>query len=59
MNSLWRGSLLLLAALLQPSMTAGADRPNILWITAEDMSPTLGCYGDSFATSPNLDRLAQ
>jgi N-sulfoglucosamine sulfohydrolase len=33
-------------------------RPNILWITAEDMSPTLGCYGDSFATTPNIDQLA-
>ncbi|NOX98326.1 MAG: sulfatase-like hydrolase/transferase, partial [Verrucomicrobia bacterium] len=30
----------------------------ILWITAEDMSPTLGCYGDAFATTPNIDRLA-
>ncbi|MDR1172412.1 MAG: sulfatase-like hydrolase/transferase [Bacteroidales bacterium] len=32
--------------------------PNILWITTEDNSPFLGCYGDSFATSPNLDKLA-
>ena len=33
--------------------------PNILWITAEDMSPYLGCYGDEFATTPNLDRFAR
>lgn len=33
--------------------------PNILWITAEDMSPYLGCYGDSFATTPNIDALAK
>ena len=33
--------------------------PNILWITVEDMSPTLGCYGDAFARTPNVDRLAQ
>ncbi len=33
--------------------------PNILWITCEDISPNLGAYGDSFAHSPNLDRLAQ
>lgn len=33
-------------------------RPNILWITCEDMSPTLGCYGDDYARTPNLDRLA-
>ena len=34
------------------------ERPNILWITAEDMSPTLGCYGDSYAITPNIDKLA-
>ncbi len=33
-------------------------RPNILWITCEDSSPNLGCYGDRFAVTPNLDRLA-
>ena len=33
-------------------------RPNILWITSEDNSPFLGCYGDTFATTPNLDQLA-
>ena len=35
------------------------DQPNILWITAEDMSPNLGCYGDKYAVSPNIDRLAK
>jgi N-sulfoglucosamine sulfohydrolase len=34
------------------------ELPNILWITSEDNSPFLGCYGDSFATTPNLDKLA-
>ena len=34
-------------------------RPNILWITAEDMSPTLGCYGDKYAITPNIDQLAK
>ena len=33
-------------------------RPNILWITCEDTSPYLGCYGDPFAVTPNLDRFA-
>ena len=33
--------------------------PNILWITSEDNGPHLGCYGDSYATSPNIDRLAK
>ena len=34
------------------------DRPNLLWITCEDMSPNLGCWGDPYARTPNLDRLA-
>lgn len=34
------------------------DLPNILWLTSEDNSPLLGCYGDQFATTPNLDKLA-
>jgi arylsulfatase A-like enzyme len=33
--------------------------PNILWITCEDTGPQLGCYGDSYATTPNIDSLAQ
>lgn len=32
--------------------------PNIVWISAEDLSPDLGCYGDSYAHTPNLDRFA-
>jgi N-sulfoglucosamine sulfohydrolase len=50
------------AFILQPStlilQAAELPSPNILWITAEDMSPTLGCYGDTFATTPNIDKLA-
>lgn len=36
-----------------------AERPNILWITAEDMSMNLGCYGDSYAITPEIDQLAK
>ncbi|MBM3861148.1 MAG: DUF229 domain-containing protein [Verrucomicrobia bacterium] len=35
------------------------EKPNILWIIAEDFSPNLGCYGDPDARTPNLDRLAE
>ena len=35
-----------------------AGPPNILWIVAEDHSPDLGSYGDEYAITPNLDRLA-
>lgn len=34
------------------------DRPNILWINAEDMSPHLGCYGHPDAVTPHIDGLA-
>ena len=50
------GVLLLLIA---AGPGAAQDRPNILWITTEDMSPALGAYGDAQARTPNLDRLAE
>ena len=51
--------IILLFALLQSlNVWAQQDRPNILWITSEDNSPYLGCYGDAFATTPTLDKLA-
>ena len=34
------------------------ERPNILWITCEDISPYLGSYGYHYAHTPNLDELA-
>jgi arylsulfatase A-like enzyme len=34
-------------------------RPNIVWISNEDMSPRLGAYGDAIARTPVLDRLAR
>ncbi len=41
---------------LPTRMTTG--KPNILWITCEDTSPYLGCYGDTYAITPNIDKLA-
>lgn len=37
---------------------AAAERPNILWIITEDMSPHFGCYGERSIQTPNVDRLA-
>ena len=36
------------------------ERPNILWIFAEDTSPWMGCYGDPINSgkTPNIDSLA-
>jgi len=37
-----------------------SKKPNILWITNEDMSPQhLGCYGGKIAKTPNIDQLAK
>jgi uncharacterized sulfatase len=32
--------------------------PNILWLTCEDIGPQIGAYGDKYADTPTLDRLA-
>ena len=32
--------------------------PNVLWVSFEDTNPFYGCYGDTTAITPNLDRLA-
>ena len=35
------------------------DKPNILWISNHDSSAwNYGCYGDQYADTPNIDRLA-
>ena len=50
--------VVLTCAVCAPSAVNAAERPNILWISCEDISPSLGCYGDRYSTSPNVDRLA-
>src|SRR4051812_32385016 len=37
---------------------ASPERPNILWLVAEDFGPHLGCYGTQQVWTPTLDRLA-
>ncbi|MCA9063289.1 MAG: sulfatase, partial [Planctomycetaceae bacterium] len=56
LNSLWSGLVLLtVCGAIDPSYAAP---PNILLIVSEDNGPELGCYGDPYARTPNLDRLA-
>ncbi len=52
-----RGVLVVLMSLAAASAVA-QQRPNILWISCEDISPNLGCYDDPHAITPNLDALA-
>lgn len=35
------------------------EKPNILWIYAEDLSPEIGCYGNPLVHTPNIDRLSR
>jgi arylsulfatase A-like enzyme len=51
-------ALLLVLAGAARSAQDPAARPNVLWVTCEDISPNLGCFGDPYAVTPNLDRLA-
>ncbi len=54
------GFLILFIFMGSSAIQANAqDRPNILWITCEDISPNLGCYGDTYAHTPHLDQLAE
>lgn len=41
-----------------PATLFAATRPNVLWISAEDINAHFGCYGDPHAITPHLDRLA-
>jgi arylsulfatase A-like enzyme len=41
------------------SYSQNTHRPNILWISCEDMSPHLSFYGDSTISTPHLDKLAR
>ncbi|MEM8500791.1 MAG: sulfatase [Pseudomonadota bacterium] len=38
---------------------AAGDKPNILLLMAEDLSPRIGAFGDSIAQTPHIDALAE
>lgn len=54
MSFVYRCALLILCC----AVLHAEVRPNILWLTSEDNSPYFGCYGDTQARTPNMDRLA-
>ncbi|HEX5024584.1 MAG TPA: sulfatase-like hydrolase/transferase, partial [Agriterribacter sp.] len=50
---------MILFQLISVMLAAQSDRPNILWISCEDLSPHFSFYGDSTIITPNLERLAR
>lgn len=61
---LFRNSILILlhaSLLFKDASQAGEEspeRPNILWIVAENFSNDFGCYGQQNVATPNIDGLA-
>ena len=55
------GSFLSLPALVacsEATVPTSAERPNILWIVAEDVSPWMSMWGDNIAKTPTFDKMA-
>ena len=50
--------LTILSILSSSLLWADPNKPNVLFIAADDLSCALGCYGDPVAKTPHLDRLA-
>lgn len=52
--------LLLLIVISVNAFTLRAqDRPNIIWLMAEDIGPDIECYGMEAVKTPNLNKLAE
>ncbi|XP_051810791.1 iduronate 2-sulfatase isoform X2 [Acanthochromis polyacanthus] len=50
--------LLLLIHTLAAGVAGRTERKNVLFIMADDLRTSLGCYGDTLVKSPNIDQLA-
>ena len=55
MTKTWTFALCLCVA---AASAHAADKPNILWLSCEDISAHIGCFGDPHAITPNIDKLA-
>ena len=46
-------------AFLIASAIQADERPNILWVIADDLRPQLGCYGNDVVKSPHIDQFSK
>ncbi|MFT5413022.1 MAG: iduronate 2-sulfatase, partial [Verrucomicrobiales bacterium] len=52
-------TIALVALLLAPAFVHAAEIKNVLFLISDDLrADTLGCYGDKFCKTPNIDKLA-
>ncbi|MFM7862916.1 MAG: sulfatase-like hydrolase/transferase, partial [Planctomycetaceae bacterium] len=59
MNTFLRSLLLGISLLAIETFAAAADRPNVIFILADDLGWTdLGCQGSQYYQTPAIDRLA-
>jgi len=56
---LFKLSFFALVFLWSSSINAQQTKPNIIWITCEDISPFIGAYGNKLVKTPNIDQLAK
>lgn len=59
MRTLSGGALASLASHNAKAARSNVNRYNVLFIAVDDLRPELGCYGATYAPSPNIDHLAQ
>jgi len=50
--------ILAIIALSSSCKNQNTKHPNVLFIAVDDLRPELGCYGNDYIISPNLDKLA-
>ncbi len=55
----WLWIIFLMIVVNNLSAQSDLQRPNILWISVEDIGPLLEAYGDKSIKTPNIDRLAK
>ena len=46
------------SAFLAVASFAAPAKQNVLFIVCDDLDTKIGCYGDSYAKTPNMDKLA-